>query len=680
MSDDFLKSKRPKAIYEPGELEKTRRNLGMLDAAEAQELMKKLGGEIGVEKSPAFDESKLPSRTRTYVSRRSSSSSSGSSSGSGGSSSYGSSASTAESRISAYEAALAKKKETARDNLPPLSSKIRQAMDEILIMHRIKPKVGFFAQLFNRAFNRGDKVTEDFMTDQLAIHMRNLHTFHDSVSKLANRANEDYKQKIKQDKSVYFQTIKIITEWDERPILTAYQPLKNNTADVTLQKLIPIVRELYSFLYRLYFLGNRVSQYIKRLEIEVANQNGVPENEQLQSWERNATSSWIYLYEHCLKSMYPILMRMCCSDLVLYPDMMKSESSSILAFIGITKYEVLFPDKEEDNVTEATVEEKKESEKDAELHAREKKYRDQIIQGINALDVMFPGAGWREIQKMPDMFAYYHGLYKFKEGLNFLSPNNPLLITMILLRITEDFISGCRNMQFQPDTELKGILEGQNLQEFMDSWAEYREVLFERNYVSLIRDYVNNMYANLEYARTQFGKKNMSNLQWYAHNQFLPLLKFELKFLDKQEADHILPPLFRQVSMLREFYTEIIDRAENALQTEGEEAYNDDSFGVLNLWSPYSFSLSTPVSKRLDVLLGGKQSKQANNLNLLKYTSSALAVLDWWINNKASPAYTVADPEDVYRHDDEGVPIFSVKPMENVNELFAENIKRMAKK
>jgi hypothetical protein len=132
--------------------------------------------------------------------------------------------------------------------------------------------------------------------------------------------------------------------------------------------------------------------------------------------------------------------------------------------------------------------------------------------------------------------------------------------------------------------------------------------------------------------------------------------------------------------MLRELYTEIIDRAENGLQTEGEEAYTDDSFGVLNLWSGYSFSLSTPVSKRLDVLLGGRQSKQANNLNLLKYTSSILAVLDWWINNKSSPAYTVSDPENVYRHDEEGVPIFSVKPMDNVNELFTENIKRMAKK
>ena len=419
---------------------------------------------------------------------------------------------------------------------------------------------------------------------------------------------------------------------------------------------------------------------LRRLDSDVATQQGISESDYMQSLVRNATSSWIYLYEHCLKGMYPLLMRMCCSDLVLYPDMMKSESSSILSFIGMTKYEVLFPDKEEEINVEAIEEAKKENDKNAELRAREKKYKDQIIQGINALDVMFPAAGWREINKMPDMYAYYHGLYKFKEGLNYLSPENPLLITMILLRVTEDFISGCRNMQFQLDNELRAIIEGQNLQEFMDSWAEYREVLFERNYISFMRDYVNNMYANLEYAKTQFGKRNMSNLQWYAHNQFLPLLKFELKFLDKQEADHILPPLYRQVSMLRELYTEIIDRAENGLQTEGEEAYTDDSFGVLNLWSGYSFSLSTPVSKRLDVLLGGRQSKQANNLNLLKYTSSVLAVLDWWINNKSSPAYTVSDPENVYRHDEEGVPIFSVKPMDNVNELFTENIKRMAKK
>lgn len=678
MSDHQLKSNRPKAIYEPGELEKTRRNLGILDAAEAQELMKKLGGEIGVEKSVAFDESKMPSRNRTYVSRRSSSGSSSSSSSS--SSNYSSDSSSSSRSSSDY--ASGKKKNASKDVLPNLSSKIRQAMDEILVMHRIKPKLGFFSQLINRALNRGDRVTEEFMSDQLAIHMRNINIFSESVTKLVARVNDEYKTKIKQDKSIYFQTLKVITEWDETPLFSSYQKLKNNSSDVTIQKLIPVVREMYAFLYRLYFLGaERVSQYIKRLVADIAKQQNMPESEQMQSVERNASASWIYLHEHCMKGMYPLLMRMCCSDLVLYPDMMKSESSSILSFLGMTKYDVLFPDKDEEVTPQAQEEEKKLSAKDEELRNRERKYKDQIIQGINALDILFPSAGWREINKLPDMYAYFHGLYRFKEGLNYLSPVNPLLITMILLRVSEDFIAGCRNIKFQPDADLKNIIEDQNIEEFMDSWAEYREVLFERNYMSLLRDYVNNMYANLEYATTQFGKKNMSNLQWYAHNQFLPLLKFELKFLDKQEADHILPPLYRQVSMLREFFSAIIDRAEYALQTEGEEAYSDESLGAQSLWGSYNFTLSTPVSKRLDVLLGGKQSKQANNINLLKYTSSVLAVLDWWINNKASPAYTVSDPEDVYRHDEEGVPIFSVKPMENVNELFAENIKRsMGKK
>ena len=405
MSDNQLKSGRPKAIYEPGELEKTRRNLGILDAEEAQALMKKLGGEIGVEKSASFDESKLPSRTRTYVSRRSSSASSSSSSSSGSSSGSSSYSSTASAQ-SAYEMAAEKKKMASRDVLPNLSSKIRQAMDEILIMHRIKPKLGFFSQLINRAFNRGDKVTEEFMTEQLAVHVRNMHTFHEAVSRLVDKVDDDYKTKIQQDKSVYFQTLKIISEWDEKPLLSCYQQLKNNSSEVTVQKLIPIVREIYSFLYRLYFLGTeRVSQYIKRLVADIAKQQNMPESEQMQTVERNASASWIYLYEHCMKGMYPLLMRMCCSDLVLYPDMMKSESSSILSFLGITKYEVLFPDKDEEITPQVQQEEKKISSKDEELRSREKRYKDQIIQGINALDVLFPSAGWREINKLPDMYA-----------------------------------------------------------------------------------------------------------------------------------------------------------------------------------------------------------------------------------------------------------------------------------
>ncbi|HPC72189.1 MAG TPA: hypothetical protein PLB48_10315, partial [Treponema sp.] len=45
-------AKKPKAIYEPGELERTRQRLGDLDPEEARQIAQKLGGEVGIEKLP----------------------------------------------------------------------------------------------------------------------------------------------------------------------------------------------------------------------------------------------------------------------------------------------------------------------------------------------------------------------------------------------------------------------------------------------------------------------------------------------------------------------------------------------------------------------------------------------------------------------------------------------------
>lgn len=52
-------SKRPQAKYAPGELQKTRQNLGQLELEEAAFMMKRLGGEIGIEKSEEITEDTL---------------------------------------------------------------------------------------------------------------------------------------------------------------------------------------------------------------------------------------------------------------------------------------------------------------------------------------------------------------------------------------------------------------------------------------------------------------------------------------------------------------------------------------------------------------------------------------------------------------------------------------------
>ena len=68
MEDDYeFKPKAPpKAVFEPGTLEQTRKNIGVLDPEEAAKMTKVLGGEIFVEKSVPIDYSKLPKKAITH--------------------------------------------------------------------------------------------------------------------------------------------------------------------------------------------------------------------------------------------------------------------------------------------------------------------------------------------------------------------------------------------------------------------------------------------------------------------------------------------------------------------------------------------------------------------------------------------------------------------------------------
>ena len=44
----------------------------------------------------------------------------------------------------------------------------------------------------------------------------------------------------------------------------------------------------------------------------------------------------------------------------------------------------------------------------------------------------------------------------------------------------------------------------------------------------------------------------------YAKNQFLPYLRFDLKFLDRPKSDGMLKPIFRQVPNIRKAFEEIV--------------------------------------------------------------------------------------------------------------------------
>lgn len=116
-----------------------------------------------------------------------------------------------------------------------------------------------------------------------------------------------------------------------------------------------------------------------------------------------------------------------------------------------------------------------------------------------------------------------------------------------------------------------------------------------------------------------------------------------------------------------------------AIYAQNPSAANDNSdIGAIKLWNHYHFPMPNTISRRLDVLLGGRNSPKTNNLNLLKYTACVLSVLDWWLNDANSPAY--ANPASCpFRKDPDGHPQFTTPVMSNVDSIFAKHIRNRKK-
>ena len=142
--------------------------------------------------------------------------------------------------------------------------------------------------------------------------------------------------------------------------------------------------------------------------------------------------------------------------------------------------------------------------------------------------------------------------------------------------------------------------------------------------------------------------------------------------MTKPLNDSKYKPIYARTDYVRTVFTTLSRRIDENMVSK------KPVLGIMNPWERYNFDIPNIVSKRLDVLLGAKKQTDTNatNANLIKYTLCIVSVLDWWINNETSPAYTT-DPMNLYRiSDKDGGPQFSVPVRNDQNALFAANIKK----
>ncbi len=645
-------NRRPKtADWAPGTLEETRKAIGDIAPEEAKMMSKKLGGEVMYERSEP-ETMVIPaksSRAGRIVRQN---------------------AAESVKKSSAEPTAIEHSRRRAQDELPVISQKFDAQIDKLMMSdeYKIKPNYGLFN--FIKKFQKGgnEQLIPEFCTFTLKQHVESIQAFITVIKTMIQIAPASYKTKIASGIETKFKFLRMIAGWQLQTLRLALIDVQDSEPPYLVSDLIPFTQAMYRLLIQVYYYGeNKIPKLIKEIYTDESKYPEAP-REKLSELAKQAITDWLYIQNEIIKRHYPLLMRMCSAVYADYPDFFKSRVSDILRFVELHKYDLLLPEKPKE---EEAVPAKKESPPEIGAH-------DKIVDtGIVLLDRLFPQAGFKNLEKHPDLFPYFQPMYKFLDGFNVLSPENALQVVVVLLRILEDCFQGCRNIKFAQNNLDSKTSGTDSILSVIDSWTGYRETVFEKLYCDPLNNLVNQIYSQKDFEKTQFGKKLMTSLLWQTNYHFLPHFKFEQLLLEHPADESKMPPLFRRTDFARKFLMHVVSQCDKAAKERGIVE------SVANPWDHYTFEIPNEVSKRLDVFLGGQNTGEttgANNANLLKYTLCILSVLDWWINNAESPAYSSA-PMRIYRiSTEDGKPQFSVPQRSDQNKLFADAVRAAYKK
>ena len=289
-----------------------------------------------------------------------------------------------------------------------------------------------------------------------------------------------------------------------------------------------------------------------------------------------------------------------------------------------------------------------------------------ILESLDVLEKLFPEAGFTSLADSPDMYPYFQPLYSFPEGFNLLSPQNPLHVTVVLLRIIEDFFQGCRHIPMVQTDDGKSPFERDNLQKIFADWMQYREVIFDKVLVPELKECVNQAYTQNDFHTSHYGKRAISNWLWQEKYYFHPHLAFEISFIERPRMQNDYVSLSERIRGLVQLFSDMVRTAEST-----------ESSMPFNLGGSYNFDVENSISFRLNLLLGGGKSKGRTNLNLLKYTLCALRVLDWWINDKDSLAYKSSATIPYRTAEGSSRPLLSVHLRNDQRDAFLRNLRIM---
>jgi hypothetical protein len=680
------------AIYDPGELDRVRGNLGSLDPEEAKRMAQKLGGDVGVERAVSSTPVKPKVRHETVdvqVRGRSGGRSGGQERARRPSDSPGSAKPNSENK-----AAPPKKRKQADD--PAIA--LKQSYGERVKMDRlagsaefgIKNPIQVLHSILSLFHAPPDLVSNSFVNHRMNEYYKYLETLVTATRTLLPRSNMFRNEQFKRLSPQAYAIIKVFHAWNIELIGAELARIQASPRNARVEGFKEILKAIYKPLFileQLDYEAHIKESFSLLYRVLVIENPSEAENKQ-QELIRSALSAYGIIRRDIRFLLYPLLLKLLSDKFFTYTAFFSERPNRIKAFLGVSDGDRLPPEdlaktavstqavETDDETTngQETANEGDLTDEEREKRAALAAERKALDRGLDTLETLFPKARWDRIAEFPDFYPYFTDVFGFGKDYVLLPPTDPLQQVVILMRILEELFFGVRYVSFGIIPNADGIPESlaEPMTGIMSNWHSYIDVAFGKEYLPRLAEYCRIFDSPGESRTSPYARRLSNELHWTKRLYFLPYYRFESSGPPPFQKNDITA-LYPEIRRLRRYLTVIATGIEQGIKAGGP-GENSICEGIENPWKPYTFQVPNPVSIRLDALMGKKKT----NASLIFYTLAVTVVLDYLVNNESSWAYTGDQPRTLFRSvDGKGdTPVFGIDQKIDTQTIFKLSLKQ----
>ncbi|HAK45024.1 MAG TPA: hypothetical protein DCO79_03770 [Spirochaeta sp.] len=645
--------------YRPGDLDRTRGNLGELSKEEADRMASILGGEVGIEKTDDDLQQKYDKLKKTSSSNSHGGGPAPKKTASNNGKTAGRHTEKGKSSTPVYSGHYIRKKSPKKK----LGYFDRIKIDRMAARpeHRVKTRSDVISTYFSFLIRKKDTVNPAFILEGESFYYSHIESLVNNLKSLLKQVNPGiFKNYIN---PYYRDLIKVLISWDLKEMnsnlsdlqksprnrdirdcgnlcLIIYQPIVS-ISHIDIKHLYAAVDRLYKVLLVLYSEDPEELVSIKNRYLDI--------NEKIK-----------IVFKDIAFTCYPLLLKLTGTKFHYYREFMKKKRGTILEYLQIDENSLIHPPqslqelgKKQYSLGHLRNRLEKERKEQLNKMKSDKKEHDEkkISDSLSFLEQLFPESGWARQQDFPDFYPYFHPLFKFPKGTELVASEDPLQQVIVLAAIIQDLLYGFRSISIT--SEFKDPIE-----KTADKWHLFIDDMIQKNYNKLLIEYCRNIEKGTDYTTSKFGQKLLTDIYWFKRKFILPYLKF--KILYKSESIPLKAPKFHEQASK-------FNAALSGLMEEFDKS-KDRQTVIENYDAPFHFEVRNITSYRLKKLLA-KDNIAASNENLLRHTHMLVSVLDFLMNSENSPFYQTATEDiPIYRYD----PIYQGKPLYSVTLIDTE--------